>query len=64
MLHDHWGNPLYWQTRRSMRFSKQLVEIANAFRRKTLNSTDVYDRVHRPADWRHENVMFPINPQL
>lgn len=43
-----------------MRFSNQLFEMANAFRANELNSTDVYDHVHRPADWRHEQVIHPL----
>lgn len=41
-----------------MRFSNQLFAMANAFRANKLNSTDVYDHVHRPADWRHEKVIY------
>lgn len=56
-MHDHWGNSVYWEARRSMRFSKALVKIANAFRSAKLNSTDEYDHVHQPDDWRHEHVI-------
>lgn len=34
------------------------MKIANAYRANVLNSTDIYDHVHRPADWRHEHVIY------
>lgn len=58
MLHDRWGGVEFWQARRSMRFNKYLVDVANAFRENFLNSTDEYDKTVRPNDWRDETVGF------
>ncbi|XP_018322951.1 GDP-fucose protein O-fucosyltransferase 2 isoform X2 [Agrilus planipennis] len=55
-LHDWFGDRLYWQARRSMRFNRELVEIANIFRENFLNSTDMFDNTIRPLDWREERV--------
>lgn len=40
-----------------MRFNKDLVAIANKFRKKYLNSTDVKDNTVKPDDWRLEKVI-------
>lgn len=57
VLHDYWGGAEYWMARRSMRFNSNLVEIANAFRSDTFNSTDEFDGIERPNDWRNETVI-------
>ncbi|XP_058826836.1 GDP-fucose protein O-fucosyltransferase 2 [Topomyia yanbarensis] len=54
ILHDHWGNADYWEARRSMRFNKQLVRIADKFRLDFFNSSNERDRVQRPASWTEE----------
>uniref|UniRef100_A0A8D8JPF0 GDP-fucose protein O-fucosyltransferase 2 n=1 Tax=Culex pipiens TaxID=7175 RepID=A0A8D8JPF0_CULPI len=54
VLHDHWGNVDYWEARRSMRFSKTLVSIADEFRLHNFNSSNERDRVQRPASWTDE----------
>lgn len=56
-LHDRYGDATYWKARRSMRFNKDLREIANDFRKKFLNSTDEQDRIVLPDDWRLEKVI-------
>ncbi|RZC35369.1 GDP-fucose protein O-fucosyltransferase 2, partial [Asbolus verrucosus] len=53
-LHEMFGNALYWQSRRSMRFSKELHQVAADFRKKFLNSTDVLDNTKLPENWRDE----------
>lgn len=55
-LHDIFGDALYWQARRSMRFNKALCEIAKEFRKKYLNSSDEADGIYVPPDWRDEKV--------
>lgn len=55
-LHDHFGDKLYWQARRSMRFNRELVNSANKFREEYLNSTNEGDGVFVPSDWRLEKV--------
>lgn len=55
-LHDRFGDKIYWQARRSMRFNKDLVNIANTFRKNYLNSTNQKDKTIRPIDWRLEKV--------
>lgn len=57
VLHDNWGNQEFWRARRSMRFSNDLISIAKDFRISKFNSTDESEKVHRPADWRHEQEM-------
>ncbi|XP_055915165.1 GDP-fucose protein O-fucosyltransferase 2 [Eupeodes corollae] len=54
VLHDHWGSDEFWMARRSMRFNRELMKIANDFRRDFLNSTDLYDAVQRPFNWKDE----------
>lgn len=56
VLHDYWGGVEYWRARRSMRFNEQLVTIANAYRKQTLNSTDSVDYTQQPSDWQDETV--------
>lgn len=55
-MHDYWGGAEYWMARRSMRFNSFLVETANNYRLDVLNSTDEFDGIHRPRDWRNETV--------
>lgn len=53
-LHDFYGDRIYWEARRSMRFAHHLVQIADKFRKEHLDSFDDKDGVHRPSDWRQE----------
>ncbi|XP_044591061.1 GDP-fucose protein O-fucosyltransferase 2 isoform X1 [Cotesia glomerata] len=53
-LHDYYGSVDFWLARRSMRYNKELYEIANEFRKKYLNSTDKNDKTIRPPDWKDE----------
>ncbi|XP_072375969.1 GDP-fucose protein O-fucosyltransferase 2-like, partial [Diabrotica undecimpunctata] len=53
-LHDFFGSKLYWEARRSMRFSKELKLIANEFRKTVLNSTDASDNTLLPEIWTDE----------
>uniref|UniRef100_A0A2M4BLB2 GDP-fucose protein O-fucosyltransferase 2 n=1 Tax=Anopheles marajoara TaxID=58244 RepID=A0A2M4BLB2_9DIPT len=55
VLHDLWGNVDYWEARRSMRFARHLVEVADRFRLSQLNSTDVHEGTVRPARWTDEH---------
>lgn len=55
-LHDEYGGKAFWEARRSMRFNKELVEIAKDFRKKNFNSTDKLDGINRPDDWTLEKV--------
>lgn len=54
VLHDFWGNIDYWEARRSMRFSRQLVQTADKFRLDYFNSTNESDRAQRPTKWMDE----------
>lgn len=54
VLHDQWGSDEFWMARRSMRFNRELVQIANNFRKFYLNSTDDSDAVQRPYNWKDE----------
>ncbi|XP_072379841.1 GDP-fucose protein O-fucosyltransferase 2-like [Diabrotica undecimpunctata] len=53
-LHDFFGSKVYWEARRSMRFSKELKLIANEFRKTVLNSTDASDNTLLPEIWTDE----------
>ncbi|BES97094.1 O-fucosyltransferase 2 [Nesidiocoris tenuis] len=53
-LHDSFGDKLYWECRRSMRFAQRLVSEANAFRQSYLNSTDDLDGTRIPARWQDQ----------
>lgn len=57
-LHEFYGNQLYWEARRSMRFSTKLKSIANDFRKSYLNSYDTQDKTVQPDNWKDEQVMF------
>lgn len=56
VLHNEFGEAEYWRARRSMRFSKPLVAVANNYRRNVMNSTDEWDGIKRPANWTHERA--------
>ncbi|XP_006008222.1 GDP-fucose protein O-fucosyltransferase 2 [Latimeria chalumnae] len=51
LLHDHYAGRDYWNTRRSMVFSKHLRIVGDEFREKYLNSTDKADRTDYNEDW-------------
>ncbi|KAK3912786.1 GDP-fucose protein O-fucosyltransferase 2 [Frankliniella fusca] len=53
-LHDRYGDHIYWECRRSMRFARHLVEIAQSFRKQQLDSSDDKDMVKRPDNWLEE----------
>lgn len=55
-LHEFFGNKLYWQARRSMRFNKELKQLGADFRRMYLNSTDERDNTVLPENWKDEKV--------
>eukprot|EP00092_Neocalanus_flemingeri_P039386 GFUD01042883.1.p1 GENE.GFUD01042883.1~~GFUD01042883.1.p1 ORF type:complete len:431 (+),score=142.76 GFUD01042883.1:39-1331(+) len=57
LLHDWFGDVEYWGARRSMRFSEELVETANRFRREVLGSDDVEDNTVVKIDWRDHIVV-------
>lgn len=52
VLHDRYGDALFWQARRSMRFSKHLRDIADTFRAEFLDSTDVQDKTVTEPSWK------------
>ena len=49
--------PFIFQARRSMRFSKQLIDLGNEFREKFLDSTDKKDKTVLKADWTKTKVL-------
>uniref|UniRef100_A0A0N4ZUE2 GDP-fucose protein O-fucosyltransferase 2 n=1 Tax=Parastrongyloides trichosuri TaxID=131310 RepID=A0A0N4ZUE2_PARTI len=51
ILHDHFSDVYYWKARRSMRYSKNLIEIGNLFRKNFLHSTDESDKTLMNSDW-------------
>ncbi|XP_055327837.1 GDP-fucose protein O-fucosyltransferase 2-like isoform X2 [Paramacrobiotus metropolitanus] len=51
VLHDHYGSENYWKARRSMRFSKRLINLGNEFRENNLNSSDERDITITPDSW-------------
>ncbi|XP_059139533.1 GDP-fucose protein O-fucosyltransferase 2-like [Physella acuta] len=51
VLHDRYGDALFWQVRRSMRFSKHLRDIGDVFRMDYLNSTDEQDLTRLEENW-------------
>ncbi|KAJ3648605.1 hypothetical protein Zmor_020398 [Zophobas morio] len=53
-LHHMFGDKLYWQCRRSMRFNKELRSIAADFRQQFLNSSDDLDGTILPNRWQDE----------
>nr|CAD7453551.1 unnamed protein product [Timema tahoe] len=56
-LHDTFGDRMYWNARRSMRFNLALHELAAQFRREYLNSTDEVDGTVREYNWTIETPM-------
>lgn len=55
------GDELYWRCRRSMRFNRELHEIAKTFRENELDSNDVNDNTLLPSDWTEEVVSLNCN---
>ena len=55
LLHDWFGDKEYWGARRSMRFSNELVERANKFRKDILESDDIKDDTDVAKDWRMQH---------
>ncbi|XP_018347461.1 PREDICTED: GDP-fucose protein O-fucosyltransferase 2 [Trachymyrmex septentrionalis] len=53
-LHDEYGSKEYWRARRSMRYSSELYDIAEDYRKTFLNSMNENDNTERPADWTKE----------
>ncbi|KAH9498427.1 GDP-fucose protein O-fucosyltransferase 2 [Bulinus truncatus] len=53
VLHDRFGDKEFWEVRRSMRFSKQLRDLADVFRMFHLDSTDEEDLTLLQDDWTH-----------
>ncbi|CAG5119564.1 unnamed protein product [Candidula unifasciata] len=51
LLHDRYGDSVFWQCRRSMRFAKHLRDIADNFRAEYLDSTDEGDKAIIEEDW-------------
>ena len=51
VMHDRFGDENYWGVRRSMRFSGDLIDIANQFRRSKFGSTDERDSTVRSKRW-------------
>ncbi|KAF1762245.1 hypothetical protein GCK72_010507 [Caenorhabditis remanei] len=56
ILHENFGDVNYWKARRSMRYSKELIEIADTFRDKYLDSDDENDDTGMTTDWRKERA--------
>nr|8AY1_A Chain A, GDP-fucose protein O-fucosyltransferase 2,Spondin-1 [Caenorhabditis elegans]8AY1_B Chain B, GDP-fucose protein O-fucosyltransferase 2,Spondin-1 [Caenorhabditis elegans] len=54
ILHEHYGEVDYWKARRSMRYSNDLVDVADAFRKKYLDSDDKRDKTKLVDDWTKE----------
>jgi len=52
VLHDWFGDVNYWGARRSMRFAKHLVDIADDYRADFLDSYDKKDNTVVSQDWR------------
>lgn len=44
--------------RRSMRFNKELIDLANDFRKTFLHSTDETDNTVLSSDWLNEKVLY------
>ncbi|PVD37980.1 hypothetical protein C0Q70_00582 [Pomacea canaliculata] len=51
VLHDQFGDRWYWECRRSMRFSKELRDLADEFRKTYLDSFDEADNTVLDDDW-------------
>lgn len=52
VLHENYGSAFFWQIRRSMRFSDNLIQKGNRFRSAFLQSDDVRDGTRMESDWR------------
>lgn len=57
-LHSAYGSAEYWKARRSMRYNKELYEIAKEFRSNYLKSNDLKDKTEMHDDWRTIKVEF------
>uniref|UniRef100_A0A914CFM1 GDP-fucose protein O-fucosyltransferase 2 n=1 Tax=Acrobeloides nanus TaxID=290746 RepID=A0A914CFM1_9BILA len=53
ILHDHFGDIHYWRARRSMRYSKAVIEMGDNFRREAFNSNDMDDRTVIQDNWQN-----------
>ena len=51
LLHDVYGETMYWKARRSMVFAKSLRDIGDEFRAEELDSTDEKDNTIFDDDW-------------
>lgn len=60
ILHDYFGDVEYWKVRRSMRFNKNLIQIADTYRNDYLGSTNDLDLIQRPEDWIQEKVLYDL----
>ena len=56
VVHDGFGDELYWKCRRSMRFAANLVNEADKFRTKYLGCNDSTDNTIRPFNWENDKV--------
>ena len=56
VMHDHFSDGNYWGVRRSMRFSEELIRIANQFRQSKLDSNDEKDLTVRSKKWEEFKV--------
>ncbi|XP_041371962.1 GDP-fucose protein O-fucosyltransferase 2-like isoform X2 [Gigantopelta aegis] len=51
VVHDHFGDAVFWKARRSMVFAKHLRDLGDQFRKEFLNSTDETDNTILEEDW-------------
>lgn len=56
VMHDNFGDKYYWQARRSMRYNKELIGIADKYRQEELGSNDEADGTVMHENWRHDQV--------
>uniref|UniRef100_A0A914PLH2 GDP-fucose protein O-fucosyltransferase 2 n=1 Tax=Panagrolaimus davidi TaxID=227884 RepID=A0A914PLH2_9BILA len=54
ILHDSFGNNIYWKIRRSMRYASNLYKIAEEYRQKYLDSNSETDKIVFPEIWLEE----------
>ena len=59
VMHARFGDLSYWEARRSMRFAKRLVDVADKFRKEELGSNDADDKTVRTAKWEDHTVIKP-----
>ena len=52
VLHESYGSAFFWQIRRSMRLNSTLIQRANDFRQRFLESDDGRDGTEITSDWR------------